>query len=678
MASNVVYPFILIAEIMTSVARNCALLAIVGYGCAVHAQTVARESASPVAALIARVPSDPRHFSATTGEDVATLAAAVDDWAGRQIPFDAELPPDRWLAIVDRLLSVKSRVDGLVEKTLAQRTALAALPADGSRREIFAGYLSTLAALFDLSGRLRYALRDAINGAADVCADSPETFDRLIDLLQTDNSSIGAGMLGRLLLNPPPDDPQAFTSLSDRSKSKILALISAAGELDALGYIASVATDSRSSAEIVLLAAETFCRIGLPQRPIPNQDASLPRPEITAEQLRDAVRDTAKSKLSPSQSRRRDELLKWLDGRIAGGVGDEPLRLGRYEIRPGDWLLMRNPSPYNLFSDLSPGLFTHVGIVARRKASDGVTRLVIVDMPERGVVIPETNVETYLKRTLHYAILRHDDANIATKLGDAAASLVGNPCQFDLNFRTERARRLAGQPLAGEKIETYCAGLLLISAQQTGRPLTEFFPIPERPAGGNTLANLQKVGASIGEDFISPTGPLFSPRMKIVARREPMYSPEREIEQTIYDHFARSMRERTFHQSMDQFQAVRLKLAEASRTNPPLAKALAKVANVNDEMDLVAAAKTAALVETLDEVAYGASRAFTAARNEITSGPARPARRDTRPVRRKHAALVAAWDNNQLSPRDLRIALVRYYIADGKRQLDERFFSGKK
>ncbi len=45
------------------------------------------------------------------------------------------------------------------------------------------------------------------------------------------------------------------------------------------------------------------------------------------------------------------------------GLTEETYRLGPFEVQPGDWLLMRNPSPYNLFTDLSPGLFTHVGVV---------------------------------------------------------------------------------------------------------------------------------------------------------------------------------------------------------------------------------------------------------------------------------------------------------------------------
>ena len=50
----------------------------------------------------------------------------------------------------------------------------------------------------------------------------------------------------------------------------------------------------------------------------------------------------------------------------------------------------------------------------------------------------------YLERTLNYMFLRHPDPQVAAQLGQAAASCIGNPCEFDLNFRTDRVQALAG------------------------------------------------------------------------------------------------------------------------------------------------------------------------------------------------------------------------------------------
>jgi hypothetical protein len=418
---------------------------------------------------------------------------------------------------------------------------------------------------------------------------------------------------------------------------------------------------------------------------MPDADPTLPKPEITAGELHARLAALDAGKLDQRRAALHKELLAWLTRRQKQGVAaDEAYLLDGREIRPGDWMLMRNPSPYNRFSDLAPGLFTHVGVVAATTGKDGVRRVVVVDLPERGTRLPATPVDTFVKRTLNYAFLRHDDAIVAGRMADVAASIVGNPSQFDLNFRIDRVERLRGKPLAGEKITTYCAGLLWLCGQETGRPRDEFFPIPEQAAGGRTLANLGKLGISIGDDFVSPTGPLFSPRMSVAAWRAPLYAPESEIEQAVFDHFALGLRERELSPSLDQYQTLRLKLAEAAKRNDLLAKALAKANDVSENMDLVSAAKAAAVVETLDEAAFGASAAFGQAFDAIVyeddaSESLEPAEREAIDrARRTHADLYRRWLDDRLSSRELRQALVRHYIGQGRKQLDERFFSDAK
>ena len=134
-------------------------------------------------------------------------------------------------------------------------------------------------------------------------------------------------------------------------------------------------------------------------------------------------------------------------------------------------------------------------------------------------------------------------ASVAAWLGVllVAADMIGNPTQFDLTFRTSRVLAVKGQPLKGATIHTYCAGFLLLCAQATPAPREAFFPFSETPARGNTLQNLATLGMTIGVEFVSPTGAIFSPRLQIVGRREPMYHPGREIQEAIYDHFANDM-----------------------------------------------------------------------------------------------------------------------------------------
>ena len=231
-------------------------------------------------------------------------------------------------------------------------------------------------------------------------------------------------------------------------------------------------------------------------------------------------------------------LVAWLADRNDHGLEGDTYRLGQFDVHPGDWLLMHNPSPYNLFTDLSPGLFTHVGVVALENGKDGKRRMVVVDLPEVGTAMPATNVEIFLQRTLNFVFLRHPDPAVAAKMGETAASTIGDPTEFDLNFRTDRVAALKGMPLAGEKIHTYCAGLLLLCAQETAARhkvlLSDRRNYRRRPHPRQH----HQVGSVGRRRLVSPTGCLFSPQLKIVGRSEPMYEPRREIEETIYDHFA--------------------------------------------------------------------------------------------------------------------------------------------
>jgi hypothetical protein len=269
-------------------------------------------------------------------------------------------------------------------------------------------------------------------------------------------------------------------------------------------------------------------------------------------------------------------------------------------------------------------------------------------------------------------------------MGQAAADLIGNESQFDLKFDTSRVMETQGKPLADARVHTYCAGFLLLCALQSGAPRDEFFPIRESAPGGNTADNLARLGLAIGEDFISPTGALFSPRLKVVGRREPMYDPGREVQEAIFDYFAHGMMHKTLTRSPDAFQATREKLAELAKNIPWLAKALADVNDVSQDMDLVAAARTASVVETLDEIAEDNLNGFAEAQASVMAGSmsgenakkyeAEQIER-IRGYQKRHAELTSGWNAGKLTPRQLRRELVRFYADRGRRQLDERFFA---
>lgn len=617
-------------------------------------------------------------------------AQAIEQWAAHQGRFDNVNHPDAILETLSRLMQAKQRVDRWLDEAIGLRSEFVAIQPPATRHTAIRSYLAATSQLTDLSGRLRYVLMEATNFAAFRFAGQTKDRERLIDLSITRKCSIAADVMSVALFDPPANTQNRAQPATPETKARLLNLIAATRQADLVPRLAEFARSLQTTPPLVVAAAETLREVGLPQdeRPGPTEEG-LPKPAITARELHELLSKIPDSQLSAEEDSRRDELLAWLKVRMDKGLTEDVYRWGSFELKAGDWLLMRNPSPYNLFTDLSPGLFTHVGVLAMETTNDGLRRLVLVDLPERGKQMQATNVDLYLQRTLNFVFLRHEDPQAARKIGETAATVIGNPTEFDLNFRTSRVIDLKGKPLAGMKICTYCAGLLYLCAQETGLPREEFFPLEEGPAGGLTAENLARLGMSLGKDFISPTGTLFSPRLTFVGRREPMYNPRNEIEEAVFDHFALGLEQRRLSVSPDLYQSLRMKLAEASKSNPLLAQALAQAAGVSADADLAAAARAAAVVETLDEVAYSNSGDFQLAIPAITyRGTPEEFAKDRnlsatdlerfKALKRRHADLVARLDRERMTPRQLRQELLKYYIDRGKTQIDQRFFAVKK
>jgi len=706
------------------------------------------------------VPQSAEEFNTLDAAALGQATAAVEQWINLWGRVAAGQPPPEQVNILGRLLDAQGQIDRELDSLLATRVQFAALPDNDQRHAALRNYLLAAAKLVDLSGRLHADLIDILDDMADRFADISPLRQRLLEFLVQRQSNLGAEVMSVDLIDPSPTPadsnngdsnpakmqasqiaamspmqrrlamrammaggmngpggpnaaglkgaagistsglnmaPASAAALSPEQKLKIIQLMAAAGTASSIYDLADFIKDDSTPPTLVLAAAEAIRALGLPQDPRPGQDASLPAPAITAGKLRERLLKIEPSQWRPEERRRAETLLAWLSDRDLHGLEGNTYRLGQFEVQPGDWLLMRNPSPYNLFTDLSPGLFTHVGVVATETASDGKRRMVVVDLEERGASIPATNVDIFLQRTLNYVFLRHPDPAVAQKMGQAAAAIIGNPAEFDLNFRTDRIADLKNVDLRGQKIHTYCAGLLLLCAQQTGVPREVFFPITETASGGHTQENIATLGLSLGNGFVSPTGALFSSRLEIVGRSQLLYDPQRQVQEAIYDHFAELMEKQVLRPTPDLFQTLRLKVAEASKGNELLAKALAASANVSAQMDLVSAAKTQAVVETLDDVAYGAGREFQAAYEAITNGPppavdasqpapdgnaaATPDQRQLTPEQRadieryraRHADLAMRWDQRQISSRGVRNELVSYYIQQGCGQLDDRF-----
>ncbi len=651
-------------------------------------ETAAARLDEAIDVLEQALPRSSQQCVPNTATNVSEAADAVIEAVFAVNRFDDGEAPEQLLRYASILVHANRRIEALFELTIALRTQFAEMPEGPGRRDAAREFLAVAAAMTDLAGRSRYSLSDSdtLDYIEWELVEFPDQYRQLLDLFAETGCTVGATIAAGSLVYPLETTTGSDeVAIAAATKSHILQVIASVGARDVLQRLAEFLDSDTSTPALVVETAATIRLLGLPQTPRPNQDPTLPRPSITAGELKDILHEIPTASLSAAEYHRRTLLLQWLAVRLKRGLEEPNYRLGRFDVRPGDWLLMRNPSPYNLFTDLSPGLYTHVGVVALEEGTDGVRRMVLVDLPERGTHMPATNVDLFVDRTLDYVFLRATDKAVAYTMGDVAASVIGNPVQFDLNFRTDNIVQLRGRPLKDQKITGYCAGLLLLCAQETDAPRESFFPIPEFPAGGQLLENIGTLGLSVGDDFVSPTGALFSPHLRVIGRSEPMYDPRREVEQAVYDYFAASLETRTLTPSSDLFQSLRLRVAQMSAANSLLSKALAQVVGVDGETDLVTAARAAAVVETLDEIAYGSSGEFREAREAIrlSREDAAPSDAYENPVpverltvlRKRHDDLVRRWRSGDLSPRELRVDLVEYYIQEGCQQIDERFFS---
>lgn len=636
---------------------------------------VAEDLAGDLAALERLAPLRTAEFTTERIEPFLQAARQLESQLAERLWPADNATRTEWLGAVEQGLATKRRIDALLDRLLELRTELGQLADTPETRAKIRAHLRAMSGLIDLSGRVRYLQRDLIDEASLVVDADLRDFDRLLDLLTRERSTIGAAVLSYTLFDPPP--ASGAQPYPPSTKARTLGLLRAAADPDRLGELAAFLRAETTTPEQRVVVCEVIRQIGLPQDASPDAGPELPAPATTARELWTQLNSLRDARLTPELRQRKRALLEWLSPRLSRGVPEAEYRHGRMTLRPGDWLLMRNPSPYNRFTDLSPGLFTHVGIVTTLKGANGQQRFVIVDLPERGDRIPATNLDIFLQRTLHYVFLRHEDLAAAQQMAEAARQVAGRPSQFDLTFRIERVGELRGRLVTAEHIHTYCAGLLWLCAQETGRPQREFFPFAERPNTPRLLENLSLLGMSIGEGFLSPTGALYASRLRIVGQREPMYGPDREIREAIYDHFAEQMANGKLTPAPDTAQYLREKVAGIAQFNPLLARALAKANRVSENMDLQSAARAAAVVETLDEIADEAARGFQLSWDAVRSTPEElaAAPEGVRRARESFPELAAAWASGELPSKTVRERLVQHWSRWGQTRLSARFFS---
>ena len=332
-------------------------------------------SAASIDDLEAMTPTSVRLYGETPLAPIEAVAQQVEIAATQQLALPPGAAPAVLLSSIDKVLAAKARVDQLLEQSLVVRTEFAAQPDNAELRGALRSWLAITTELIDLSGRLQYLLFDASNEAVAELAFDPAHTRRLIELFAKHRSGVGALAASPLLFDAPAGEPEAPPPLPFDLKLELLGLIKDAGQVELLDELADLVRDDQSTPALRLAAAQTIEALGVPQSPRPGQDPTLPPPEITAAEMREALASLDKKTLSAAQQSELEELLARLDKQAKAGVEGDSYRLGSFNVQAGDWLLMRNPSPYNLFTELTPGLFTHVGVVAVEVGPDGQRRI---------------------------------------------------------------------------------------------------------------------------------------------------------------------------------------------------------------------------------------------------------------------------------------------------------------
>lgn len=666
--------------------------------------------------LSAQAPADPAApFRAAENKLPGLLAAWSDAFPKTPAEFRS-LPPDAWkkeLAELDEtiffartlgasgtpddglrklelLRTAKLTADARMKALLEARTELVDPPPSSGRANasspadaaVYGNYLTAVRTLFDFCGKTNEHYADLLSICGARTARDGAARTKWVRWMLDRPCGLEAVVLASLFVSPPPDVPPP-PRLAPPLQEEILRAVGASGRVECLPRLVEGLAEQTEPAS-ALRISEAIWRLGVHQSP---REGSPPgdsqETSITAGELASIVEELPEGALPPPMRQRRTLLLDQLKRRATRGIENETFVFSGLKAQPGDWILVRNPAPYNRFTTLSPGLFTHVGVLTTEAGRDGRMRMVVTEMRERGRTVPASNLDVYLQDLSHFAVLRHADPDAARKMAQAARDMIGNPAEFDLDFSTERAAAYLDRPLADARIRTYCTGFLLLCGQKTGLPQEEFFPVAESISTPKVTENLAKLGMRLQTGFLSPTGPYFARRMQLVAWKEPRYDPRKEVEEGVYDHFALRTGTTRLEPSPDAYQALRQRTAEAAKSNPLLAQALAGAAGVDAETDLVRAAKAVAAIEAVDEVVLESGREFRQALAAVAQLPelGLPVERtdeqraaEWRKFQSRHPELTAAWKNRGLNLRALRAKLVEYYVAQGAARLDERFF----
>lgn len=636
-------------------------------GCCLTGPLAARELVLP------KVPGDWQQLSQSDASELQKRLSAVLKAQWNAVEVGPNDDAKTLLAKANQVFALNAATRSQIAKLWQLSAPIGAAAQTPEARTAAAAFLKTISAWVDFSGRLRFETREQTRQITRRL--SRPDVSKLIALAQQHHVGIVAPAIAFVLVQPPQGSKAL--PFDDATRMQLLRLIQSTHEIDATPTLYQLLRWPHTPNWLQLHLIDTLRSVGI------SQASQTDDGGMTPAALLELTQQMEVDDLSVADQQLRFELLNWLAGLAKQGVSGETFRWGPVEIQSGDWVLQRNPSPYNRFTDLSPGLFTHVGIAAAVTDETGVRRIVIVDLPETGTQIESDTADEFVSTSLHWIVLRHRDPKAAAAMGRVAAKLMGRKAEFDLTFNTDLVAKQHGLlDRPDDAVHTYCAGFLALCAQEAGVSWDRLFPLTEGPINTQCAENLQSLGLTMTE-FVSPSGPLFSPDLEIVGTRPPMYSPDNQIREAVYDRFARKISETKFQMHATSAQRLRQQLAELSSDYAWVRAALAKANDVSPSLDLVVAGRVATIVENLDAIADDQSEAFADAFMLVSAGgvPKKAAGAEaTRlaavfaDLKQRQPEWFAQGTAGSQSSASLRQMLVAFYSTRGQQAVDTMFF----
>ena len=508
---------------------------------------------------------------------------------------------------------------------------------------------TVMVGLEDLLSRLMLLERDAAGVLGDDLADAPESLLALTELFIAKKSSAAALEMAFNLVDPMPHRDEIPRSVSQATpqdpittetvlRRRLIDLVRISGQTNLLEELALLTEADGVDPLARLLAARCIEQFGVPQLARLTQPVEVPQSTVTARRIATAI-ERVRPSLPPSLQTDASSLALRLQSKaVQGAAPSETMRVMGIHFQRGDWILLREATPFTVASSLHPQCYHRIALVAHEAGTDGLGRLVVIDHTNNRLGVQVSSLDNWIafvqEHTIAWCVLRPVDALLSQMIEQSALSLA---------VVRSSARESNERSSVFQDRSCFSSGLAVTRSAlaATGVNPAIFFPLQESSPEGILGDNLKRLGVDLPDSFCSPTGLLLSKACIPIAMKIQAFDSRCGIRSAVFEYFDRSLCTR-----------------------------------VVDSLSEHSGSKTITLF--LNEVADRAVAAFDTAILAIVESDdpdAAPPTDAQSESLRLYSHLVEQWGQQQLSLAQLREEVSQHVVADAIRTLDRKFFS---